>query len=297
MQFSNILKQVRKNKNITQFQLAEILNVSDKTVSSWENGRSYPDIFMLKSIATALEINANVLLDSEEFKTDINHPSEEETLKNIESEKRFIKNENIAIALYGIPLFIPIFIFILNGVLYMPDNQDGIVQIPEYDQYLETFRLSILILTVIAFIDIIVSLTFCINAAITFKKDVIDKNNDNRSKSIYFRYLNAYAAISTLILQIDILIMLKNLPLVFSCVFVLTSIYIISNLFIRRKLNYTQRYNKASFYSFAFLSIFLIAIIAFLIEQSYLLSFFLFLGFYGCLVLFLVQKDEKIKIQ
>ena len=42
---------LRTGAGLTQLQLAEILNYSDKAVSKWERGESVPDIFMLKRIA------------------------------------------------------------------------------------------------------------------------------------------------------------------------------------------------------------------------------------------------------
>lgn len=53
----------RKKKNITQSKLAEITGVDDKTVSRWETGRTIPDVFMLKEIASALEISLVELID------------------------------------------------------------------------------------------------------------------------------------------------------------------------------------------------------------------------------------------
>ena len=71
MEFKQVLKEKRKALNLTQSDLAMMLNVSDKTISSWENGRSYPDILMLKSIAKALNTDVNILIDATDLKEDI----------------------------------------------------------------------------------------------------------------------------------------------------------------------------------------------------------------------------------
>ena len=42
--FGKMIVRLRKEKGMTQKQLAEMLNVSDKAVSRWENGKNYPDI-------------------------------------------------------------------------------------------------------------------------------------------------------------------------------------------------------------------------------------------------------------
>ena len=45
------LKELRNEKNVTQEQLAEVLNVSGRTVSRWETGNNMPDISILVDIA------------------------------------------------------------------------------------------------------------------------------------------------------------------------------------------------------------------------------------------------------
>ena len=52
-----VIKRLREKQKLTQVELAEMLNVSDKTVSKWENGRGYPDITLLEPIAKALNIS------------------------------------------------------------------------------------------------------------------------------------------------------------------------------------------------------------------------------------------------
>jgi len=56
------IRALRESKGLTQAQLAERLFVSDKTVSKWENGKGYPDISLLESIAGALGVSVAELL-------------------------------------------------------------------------------------------------------------------------------------------------------------------------------------------------------------------------------------------
>ena len=65
------IKSLRKEKNITQQELAGIINVSDKAVSRWETGRGYPDIENLESIADALGVTAAELMKGERFSGEI----------------------------------------------------------------------------------------------------------------------------------------------------------------------------------------------------------------------------------
>lgn len=49
-----VIKELRERNNLTQAELAMQLNVSDKTVSKWENEKGYPDITLLEPIAKTL---------------------------------------------------------------------------------------------------------------------------------------------------------------------------------------------------------------------------------------------------
>ncbi|MGM9571986.1 MAG: helix-turn-helix domain-containing protein [bacterium] len=61
----NIIRELREKKNLTQKQLAELLCISDKTVSKWETGRGLPDISLLESLAAALGVSVVELLSGE----------------------------------------------------------------------------------------------------------------------------------------------------------------------------------------------------------------------------------------
>jgi len=57
-----MIRALREKKGLTQAELAELLYVSDKTVSKWENGKGYPDITLLESIAAVFGISVAELL-------------------------------------------------------------------------------------------------------------------------------------------------------------------------------------------------------------------------------------------
>lgn len=59
------LKSLRKEKNLTQEQLAEQLNVSGRTVSRWETGSNMPDISLLVELAEFYDISIPELIDGE----------------------------------------------------------------------------------------------------------------------------------------------------------------------------------------------------------------------------------------
>lgn len=64
--------ELRKEKGMTQRELAAKLNITDKAVSKWERGLSLPDIALLTPLAQELEVSVGELLDGEKAKSDRN---------------------------------------------------------------------------------------------------------------------------------------------------------------------------------------------------------------------------------
>ena len=62
------IRELRKNNNLTQADLANKYNVTYQAVSKWENGKNIPDISILKQISKDFNIDINDLLDGEENK-------------------------------------------------------------------------------------------------------------------------------------------------------------------------------------------------------------------------------------
>ena len=62
------IAELRKEAQMTQFELAEKLNYSDKAVSKWERGESVPDISVLKEIADMFSVTVDFLLEEEHSK-------------------------------------------------------------------------------------------------------------------------------------------------------------------------------------------------------------------------------------
>lgn len=63
--FCNFIKELRIHNRLTQKELANMLGVSDKAVSKWEVGDSYPDISLLCPIAETLGVSVDELLKGE----------------------------------------------------------------------------------------------------------------------------------------------------------------------------------------------------------------------------------------
>ena len=59
------ITECRKQKNLTQNELADKLGITDKAISKWENGRCMPDISLLEELCSILGVTINELLSGE----------------------------------------------------------------------------------------------------------------------------------------------------------------------------------------------------------------------------------------
>ena len=97
--FGKFIKELRKKSNMTQKELGEKLNVTDKAVSKWERGLSFPDITIINSLAETFGITSSEILNAELGKKeeiDI-EKAIQEAVENImkEKEKRQEKRKKI----------------------------------------------------------------------------------------------------------------------------------------------------------------------------------------------------------
>lgn len=93
VKIGSFLKELRKEKDITQEQLAEILNVSGRTVSRWETGSNMPDISILVDIAEYYDVSIPEIINGER-KSEIMNKEEKEIAKTM-SEYASAEKENI----------------------------------------------------------------------------------------------------------------------------------------------------------------------------------------------------------
>lgn len=94
----------RKSKNLTQEQLAEILGVSNKTISKWETGKCMPDYAIVKNLCETLEITVAELMDGEDAdKKSVRTYDSEQIMDLLRRTQELEKQKNI---LYGIILVV-----------------------------------------------------------------------------------------------------------------------------------------------------------------------------------------------
>lgn len=80
VKIGRFIAQCRKNKSLTQAQLAEKLNITDRAISKWETGKGMPDSSIMLELCNELGINVNELLSGEMIKMDKYEKLAEENL-------------------------------------------------------------------------------------------------------------------------------------------------------------------------------------------------------------------------
>lgn len=94
VKIGRFISERRKKVNLTQAQLAEKLNITDKAISKWERGKAMPDSSIMLELCGILNISVNELLSGEEICMDNNDKKNEQLLlemaKELEKKNRII---------------------------------------------------------------------------------------------------------------------------------------------------------------------------------------------------------------
>ena len=105
------LKELRKEKGITQEKLAVMVNVSNRSISRWENGKTLPDFDLLIELANYYEVSIDEILDGSRKGEEV---MEKETLNKVaeytNDEKRRLLNMIKYVAWLGVILWIVFFV-------------------------------------------------------------------------------------------------------------------------------------------------------------------------------------------
>ena len=112
MEFNEKLQELRKQKGLTQEELAEQLYVSRTAISKWESGRGYPNIESLKAIAKFFGVTVDELLSTGEALT-----IAEENQKQTEKHFRDLAFGLLDLCM-SLLLFLPLFAISDSGVIY-----------------------------------------------------------------------------------------------------------------------------------------------------------------------------------
>ena len=138
VKIGKFISECRKKNNLTQMQLAEKLNITDRAISKWENGKAMPDSSIMLELCKELKISVNELLSGEVIKMDNYNEKLEQNLIDMvkqkeQSDKRLLTME-IVIGIIAVAALL------------------GLMGIASFAQMEEYIRLLIIIPSVIAFV-------------------------------------------------------------------------------------------------------------------------------------------------
>ena len=129
MEFNEKLQELRKNKGLTQEELAEVLYVSRTAISKWESGRGYPNIESLKEISKFFDVSIDDLLSGEKLLS-IAEKENKSTIRNMYD------------VFFGV---VDLCSFILVVLPLYPNTIDGFVYSVNLLNYNETTSINLVI--------------------------------------------------------------------------------------------------------------------------------------------------------
>ena len=199
MEFNEKLQELRKQNEMTQEELAEVLFVSRTAISKWESGRGYPSIDSLKEISRFFQVSIDDLLSSEEMLT----VAQEDASKKLQHSRDIVFGLlDCSLAMY---FFLPFFGQKLDGVI----QEVSLISLTEYPIYLK-----------LPYIIIVSLIVLCGIATLAFQNCSLSFWCKNKAKlslslsvggtAIFMISLQPYAAMFTFIfLLIKTLMLIK----------------------------------------------------------------------------------------
>lgn len=120
VKIGQFIKAIRKEKNLTQREVAERLNISEKTVSKWETGNGLPEVSLMLPLCELLGISVNELLSGERLDEKQYYHKAEENIMDLLKEKAEAKKKIImSVIIVLITLLAGFTLIILSALLEM----------------------------------------------------------------------------------------------------------------------------------------------------------------------------------
>ncbi len=117
----SFLKELRKEKELTQEQLAETLNVSRRTVSRWETGSNMPDLDLLMEMADLYQVELRELLNGERKNEPMNKELKETVMQVAEYSNAEKKRSTKIVRVYFV---VGIIALIANAIINMLETKE-----------------------------------------------------------------------------------------------------------------------------------------------------------------------------
>ena len=132
-----LIAQVRREKNMTQRELAELLHVTDRAVSKWERGLSFPDVGLLEPLADALGLTLTELLDGEHAPQP--EETDERSLREILAlSKAALRSKTVKLRLFAASACVLALVLLSMGVYRLWNSPDH----PAYANTLKSIPLT-----------------------------------------------------------------------------------------------------------------------------------------------------------
>lgn len=138
MKFNQKLQKLRKQKKLTQEELAGLLFVSRTAILKWESGRGYPSIDSLKTIAEFFSVSVDELLSEEELADD----AEQKDIRKIQHVHSVMFG--LLDCVVAVVFFLPFFGQRTGGIIY----EIPLLSLTETQWYVRASYLAIVLLTV-----------------------------------------------------------------------------------------------------------------------------------------------------
>lgn len=119
----NLIKEIRKNNNLTQKALADKYGVTYQAVSKWENGTNLPDIALIKEICNDYDIDVNDFLDG----------------NNVKTNNKSYKNLNILI---GVLIGVIVIGIIVGVIIHNQHTNEPSIDLKKITTTCDTFKIS-----------------------------------------------------------------------------------------------------------------------------------------------------------
>lgn len=104
IKIGKFIAECRKQKNLTQMQLAEKLNITDKAISKWERGLSLPDSSIMLELCDILGITVNDLLSGEVITMDNYNKESEKNLLEVVRQKEKADKQLLSLEIFTVTI-------------------------------------------------------------------------------------------------------------------------------------------------------------------------------------------------
>lgn len=186
--FGMFIATLRKEKNMTQVDLAKKLQVTDKAVSKWERGRGYPNIDSLKAISKYFSVSLDELLSCDAILT---IAEEENTQKEMHFRNLVFGLLDCSVAIF---LFLPFFGQRVDGVI----QEVSLLSLTEMETYIK-IPYFMVVFAMILWGILILALQNCKSTLWLRSKDKVSLGLSAIGALLFMISLQPYAAMFTFI--------------------------------------------------------------------------------------------------